>query len=184
MSEVNLAETVRTLDLMQRNLSSVALAELRGNSENTRTRIERLTKTWPHGNTTSGYEVVSSSGNSTLLVDGRHGPTEMVARNISAHYLWFLGKDLPRLVIYPFGIVNVTDKKLPVFEVPGVMRSIALEYKPDEHTNAWLQNPVEPLFNVTDSGTVLSRFYDQATPRELQLVNDILDEFESAARAR
>jgi len=172
---------------MKRNLSSIALAELRGDRPDVRSRIEKLILAWPSGVTRNGYDAISVGGNSGIYIPGKHVPVIVdIAHNITAHYLRPQDNGLPSFVIYPFGIVNLTDEGRPVFEDPAksTMRSVALEFRADEHRSHWLQQRVEPLFNVTDNGAVLARFHDQPTPTELQFVRDILDEWESAPSCR
>jgi hypothetical protein len=98
---------------------------------------------------------------------GGVGFKEVVARDVAAYHLRARDGDHPDIVIYPFGIVDQTNNRQPVFEhvLPGLCGplfahawvSTALEFS-DSGEHGWLQQPIEPLFNITVEGKVITRF--------------------------
>lgn len=169
-------EIVGELTYMRDNFVDPVLIELRnGQRSNPRQRIEKLDALHPNTE-----RVSSVGGNSKIYVKDGGRVKERQSYQVVAHYL--LGKDIsvPDIAIFPFGIDGVTDAGSAIFQDPNAskMRSICLVYPPMNNGDHWLQHPVEPLFNIDEDGVVLARFNDLPTPTELQLLLNILDQFE------
>lgn len=125
--------------------------------------------------------VSSGGGNSPVYILERDRLRTYTAKHVVGHHLRDPDHKLPMISIYPFGVAGLTSDKRPIFQHPETttMKSIVLEDQ-NYNSGAWLQRPIEPLFNIDQDGTVLARIADCPTPGELQLLNDILDRFEQA----
>jgi hypothetical protein len=182
MSNANLGETLGNLEGMATDLSTHALLELRGGYRpDIRQRLEKV-MTGPNGisETRGGHRVSGTGGNSPVFLMKNNKLTTEHTYGVSARYLRVKDNDLT-IAIYPFGIQGLTQDSRPIFENPkeSKMRSVVIEY--DRYTDnvGWLQRRVEPLFNIEEDGSVYARISDQPTSGELQLINDIIEEFES-----
>ncbi len=174
----NLFETLGTMVDMQRHFTGPTLVELRdGDIPNPRDRIEKIAVNWANNNGMS-----SMGGNSNIFVKEKGRIKTLNMSGVTAHYLRSSDQDHGSFVvaIYPFGIEAVTDRRQPIFQDPSTsrMRAVVLELPLADRELHWLQKPVEPLFNIDEDGTVLARFSEQPTPTELQLLQDILEQFE------
>lgn len=148
-------------------------------------RLEAITKAWPQD---MERRTSSAGGNSSMftLVNGR--VEECQAKNVVYHTLSNNNFTLPSVVIYPYGITGLTADDVPVFENPETasMRAIVLEDS-EQWRNVerhWLKRKAEPLFNIDESGGVFARFTDTPTTEELVLLDNILEQFESATSSR
>ena len=83
------------------------------------------------------------------------------------------------IAVYPYEILGQTEAGQPIFADPetNTRTSVVIEYR-DDYRAGLLQRRVEPLFHIDEDGRVYSKLYDQPTPAELQLMMDILDQFE------
>ena len=155
---------------------------MRGGRPDPRTRIERIMLEYRGGLTQHGHRVSVIFGNSHLLIPSgvNIGHKESWVGDTSVYHL-MSGGELPDIVIYPFGIVNVTNENRPVFEDPRLSTncSIALEFK-EKGQNNFLKMPVEPLFNISPDGAVLTRVNASPTSTELQFLESISEEIASA----
>lgn len=181
MERVDFFTNLKALvDLRNDTTHSQRLEFMDSRKPDARTRIENISRGWPSDHAS---RVSSVGGNSNMytMIDGV--VEEYFVSGTIRHSLNSDNFDLPTVVIYPFGITSQLADGRAVFEHPDTarMRSIALEC---DKNKTWLERRVEPLFNIDKNGAVYTNLVNQPTAEELELLDNILEQFESATSSR
>ncbi len=184
MSNHGIFDTVGELITLDEDFALANLRERQeGEEKNPRVRIDRLITA--RANMHTGFSTFG--GNSSYLIEQKGRLVRKNAFGFSAASLRRqpVDPDIPDIDILPLGIRGLTHPdKQPIFhEHDADMRSIVLKV-PAGPNKGYLEEPVEPLFNIHKDGTVLVRFRDQPTPEELKLFYEIVEAFEYASSFR
>ncbi|HET7320032.1 MAG TPA: hypothetical protein VFI84_00425 [Candidatus Saccharimonadales bacterium] len=168
---------IEDLTEMQRNLSRVALHELRDQGKaRPFDRVEALRAQNP-----GTYSVRSSHGPWRHLEFGPRGRVKEVVSG--SGIVFYRGHEkMPGIFFLPYGVAGQTNSGIPIFHGVDSSEMFSVCLGPNNFipaSESFHNIPMTPLFNLDKDGAVFAGIAGTPTPAEQELLYGLLDDVEN-----